>query len=400
MTDDTGSQPLATFEPRERRAIGVLTLIVLLRMVGLFSLLPVLALYAREFADATPLLIGMAVGGYGLTQALFQIPLGALSDRVGRLPVILGGLAVFGLGSFVAAFADSIEILIAGRLLQGAGAISAAISALIADATRVEVRTRSMAIYGGGFAASFVIAFVFGPWFAGVFGVNSLFGFGVFAAIAAAGLLFLLPRDIPRPAAVRRWNFNAAMKPELLRLDLYIFLLHAILTASFVALPFVLNDRFDMLVTQHWKIYIGAIVLSLAITIPLIFLDDRRGKGRSIGLAVVLLIVAELLLAFAGFSVWSVFIAMTVFFAGFNYLEAGLPSTLSVVAEEEARGVSMGVFSTSQFLGIFAGGLIGGRFLEGGNPGNVFFVCVLIAAIWLAMHGFGRASVQSAPKIP
>jgi len=397
MPEDTGRPALAAFEPRERRAIGVLTLIAILRMLGLFALLPVLALYARDFADATPLLVGMAVGGYGLAQALLQIPLGALSDRIGRLPVIVGGLAVFGIGSIVAGLAESIEALIAGRMLQGAGAISATLSALIADATRVEVRTRSMAVYGAGFGMSFLIAIAFGPWFAGLFGVPALFGFAAAAAIAAGFSLLLLPRDIPKPTAIRRWNFRAAMRPEFLRLDLYIFLLHSILTASFVALPFLLTDKLGLFVASHWKLYGGAILLSLAITLPLIFRDDKQGKGKSIGIAVMLVIIGELLLAFAGFSVWTVLLALTLFFAGFNFLEAGLPSMLSVAADEDARGVSLGVFSTSQFLGIFAGGLIGGRFLEGSNPSNVFFVCVLLGAIWLSLHGFGRRPAGETP---
>jgi MFS family permease len=374
----------------ERRAISVVTVIAVLRMVGLFSLLPVLFLYAGTLRGATPLLAGLAVGAYGLTQAGLQIPLGALSDRVGRVPVILGGLVVFAIGSAVAGFSDSITGLIAGRLLQGAGAISATLTALVADATRIEVRTRSMAFIGVGIGASFIVAMVFGPWFAASFGVQGLFFFAVVVAALAAWLLFLLPKNIERPEIPRNWDFRPALRPDLLRLDFYVFLLHAIMTATFVALPILLSHRLEIPLTAYWQIILGAIVVSLLGTVPLIVRDEHEGKGRTIGIAVVLVMLGELILSFAGFSGVTVFIALAVFFAGFNFLEAGLPARLSSLADEDSRGVSLGVFSSSQFLGAFVGGLIGGWFIGHGNPNNVFFVCVLLAAIWLSLQGFGR----------
>ncbi len=374
----------------EKRAVAVIASIAMLRMLGLFALLPVLSLYAASLADATPLLIGLAVGAYGLTQAGLQIPLGALSDHVGRVPVILAGLAIFALGSLLAAFSDTIYGVIAGRLLQGAGAVSATLTALVADATRAEVRTRSMAIIGVGIGASFLIAMVLGPLLAASFGVRAVFGLGVLVAIVAGLLLLLLPDGIEKPASPRRWKFRAALRADLLRLDFYVFMLHAILTASFVALPFLLSSTLDMPVVSHWKLYVAALLASLLGTVPLIILDERQGKGRTIGIAVTLLLLGELLLTFAGFSAMTVFAALSLFFAGFNFLEAGLPARLSMLAHDELRGASLGVFSTAQFLGAFAGGLIGGRFLDGDRPGDVFFVCVLLAAIWLALQGFGR----------
>ncbi len=374
----------------EKRAVSVITLIAMLRMLGLFALLPVLSLYAANLAGATPLLIGLTVGAYGLTQAGLQIPFGALSDRVGRVPVIVGGLAVFALGSLVAAFSDTIYGVIAGRLLQGAGAISATLTAFLADATRVEVRTRSMAIVGIGIGASFLIAMVLGPMLAASFGVRALFGFGVVVAVAAGLLLLLLPAGIDKPASPQRWNFRSALRADLLRLDFYVFMLHTILTASFVALPFLLSKTLDLPITAHWKMYVAALLASLLGTVPLIIQDERQGKGRTIGIAVVLLLVGELILTFGGFSTTTVFAALALFFAGFNFLEAGLPARLSMLADGSSRGASLGVFSSAQFLGAFAGGLIGGRFLDGGNPGDVFFVCALLAAIWLALQSFGR----------
>jgi MFS family permease len=406
MTDDTAPGAQANSDPpssrvsllpAERRAISVVSLVAILRMVGLFSLLPVLSLYAATLEGATPLLVGLAVGAYGLTQAGLQIPLGALSDRIGRVPVIVTGLVVFALGSAVAGLSDTITGVIIGRLLQGAGAISATLTALVADATRIEVRTRSMAIIGVGIGGSFILAMIFGPWFAAHFGVPALFGFGVCIAFAAAAILLLLPRGIVLPAAKRSWDLRPALKPQLLQLDFYVFLLHAIMTASFVALPFMLSNRLQMPVTSHWQMYIGAIVVSLAGTVPLILRDEHQGKRRTLGIAVVLVMVGELVLSFAGTSVVTVFAALALFFAGFNFLEAGLPARLSTLADDDSRGVSLGVFSSSQFLGAFAGGLLGGRFLTDGNPGNVFFVCALLAAIWLSLQGFGRRREAATP---
>lgn len=382
----------------EKRAIGVIAAIAMLRMLGLFALLPVLSLYAADFADATPMLVGLAVGAYGLTQAGLQIPMGALSDRIGRKPVILGGLAVFALGSAVAGLSDTIGGVIAGRFLQGGGAISATLMALAADATRAEVRTRSMAVVGIGIGASFIVAMVFGPWFAALYGVRALFFVGIFVALLAAALVMALPASIEQPASPERWNFRAAMKPEFLRLDLDVFVLHAILTASFVALPFLLTDGLELPVTKHWQLYIGAIVVSLAGTIPLILRDERRGLSRTIGIAVTLVLLGELALSFFAFSALTTFLALALFFAGFNFLEAALPARLSTLADDDSRGALIGPFSSAQFLGAFAGGLLGGRFLADGRPENVFFVCALLAAVWLALAGFGAARPEKAAK--
>jgi len=388
MTTKTDNA-IASMLPAEKRAVGVVAIIAMLRMFGLFALLPVLSLYAAELVDATPLLIGLAVGAYGLTQAGLQIPLGALSDRVGRVPVILGGLFVFALGSIVAATGDTIWSVIAGRLLQGAGAISATLTALIADATRKEVRTRSMAFLGIGIGLSFMLALIIGPLIGARLGVPALFWFAAILALAAGLLLRGLPDGIV-PPKVQNWNIRSAFRPDLLRLDFYVFLLHTILTASFVALPFLLLNRLDMPVTSHWQMYIGALVVSLGGTIPLILSDERQGKARNIGIAVALMLAGQLMLAFGSFGVVPVFVALVVFFAGFNFLEAGLPARLSLLADEDVRGASLGVFSSSQFFGAFVGGLLGGHFLVGAGATHVFFVCALLAAIWLASSSLFR----------
>lgn len=384
--------------PIERRAVGVIALIAMCRLFGLFALLPVLAIYAANLDGATPLLIGLAVGAYGLTQASLQIPFGLLSDRIGRLPVILFGLALFAAGSILAAMSDTISGVIAGRLLQGAGAISATLTALLADATREEIRTRSMAVFGIGIGLSFLLALVVGPVIAGQSGVRSLFWLAAMCAAVAAALLMFVPRHIERPKAKSSMPLSAALRPDLLRLDFYVFLLHALLTASFVALPFLLRNQLDLALTDHWKIYIAAIVLSLAGTIPLILADDRRGKRGTIGLSIGLVLTGLLMLAFAGVAETPVLIGIAIFFAGFNFLEAGLPARLSILADGELRGASLGVFSSSQFLGAFAGGLLGGSFLAGGQPSQVFIACAVLALGWLLLHQFSGPEREQGEK--
>lgn len=370
-------------------------LIAMLRMFGVFALLPVLAPYAGSFEGATGILIGLAVGAYGLTQALMQIPLGILSDRIGRVPVIIAALLLLAAGSVMAATADSIYGLIAGRFLQGAGAISAALVAFIADATRDSVRTRSMAIYGVGFGLAFIVAIVAGPAIAAGAGVEGVFWAAAGAALVAIVFVLTLPR-VEHPTRQATFSLKPAFRPDLLRLDVYVFILHAILTASFVALPFVFSQRLELPMTNHWMMYLGALGISLAITLPLLMRDDRQGKGGYLRLAVGQMLLAELLFAFANVSVVAMLVGLALFFGGFNFLEASLPSRVSKMADESSRGASVGVFATAQFLGIFTGGLVGGYFLASGTPA-VFIACALLSGIWLAVLGPGRKPDTSLP---
>jgi len=385
MSRNSG-QIFSSMLPAERRAVGVIALIAVIRMFGLFALVPVLSTYAAGLDRASPMLIGIAVGGYGLTQACLQIPFGALSDRIGRVPVIVFGLVVFAVGSLVAGQSDGIHGVIVGRMLQGAGAISATLTALLADATREEIRTRSMAVLGMGIGSSFLMALVAGPAIAAVVGVRALFYVAAVLAVSAALLLLFLPRGIEKPAHVPERRLHGAFRADLLRLDLYVFLLHAILTASFVALPFLLRDVLHMPGSAHWKLYIGAIATSLIGTVPLILADERQGKRLTMSIAILLLLVGQSMLALVGSTVMTVFAALAFFFAGFNFLEAGLPARLSILAAGELRGASLGVFSSAQFLGAFAGGMIGGSFLDAGSQASVFAVCAIIATGWLALH--------------
>ena len=375
--------------PDERRTTGVVALVAVIRMFGLFALLPVLSPYASGLEGATPILIGLAVGAYGLTAAFLQIPLGALSDRIGRMPVIVGGLLVFTAGSAVAGVSDSIYGVVLGRFLQGAGAITATLSALITDATRETVRTRAMAVFGAGIGISFMGALVAGPLIAAQFGVPAVFLTGAVLAAVAILLLRLVP-DTPQPKISPDWSIAPAFRADLLRVDLYVFLLHAIMTATFVALPFLLSERLAMPLDQYGKMYVGALVVSLAIGGPMVMKDHHQGRTDLISLAVGMILVAQLTLTFLGSSAIAVFLALVVYFSGFIFLEAGLPASLSVLADDDVRGASLGVFSSAHFLGAFFGGLVGGHLLGTGRPTNVFFMCALLAAIWLALQGFGH----------
>ena len=268
--------------PAERKTVFVVALIAMFRMFGLFALLPVLALYAAGLDGATPLLIGLAVGGYGLSQAALQIPFGSLSDALGRRPVILMGLALFAFGSIVAGLSDTIYGVIGGRFLQGAGAVSATLSALLADRTRPEVRTRSMAIFGIGIGASFLLALMLGPVIAAAAGVPSLFWLAAVLAAVCAAMTMLLPAASTASSGFGQRSgkrgIRQALSPELLRIDAYVFVLHTLMTAMFVALPFVLRDDIAMPLSAHWKIYLAALAASLLGTIPLIVSDEREGK--------------------------------------------------------------------------------------------------------------------------
>lgn len=382
--------PLVPMLPAERRTVAVVALVAISRLFGLFALLPVVALFAAELSGATPLLVGLAVGGYGLTQAALQLPLGALSDRIGRIPVVVGGLSVFVLGSVVAATSDTIYGVIAGRLLQGGGAVSATLTALLSDATREEVRTRAMAVLGIGVGSTFMLALVAGPAIAAVAGVRGLFFLAAGMGGAAALMLVLLPGKIGPPQTASRGSLRAAFRPELLRLDLYILLLHGLLTALFVGLPFLLSERLGLPLGGHWPIYVLAMLLSLLGTVPLIVADDRGGRSGTVRIALFLLLAGAAMLAFAAANRTLIVAALAVFFAGFNFLEAGLPARLSILARRGERGASLGLFSSSQFLGAFLGGLAGGALLSAGRPTDVFLAALGVTGCWFALHAWSQ----------
>jgi MFS family permease len=385
-------QPEGGMSRGEFRAALSLSSVYALRMLGLFMILPVFALYAGDLEGVTPTLTGLAIGIYGLTQALLQIPAGLLSDRIGRKPVIIGGLLIFALGSVVAALADSMLVVILGRALQGAGAIAAAIMALAADLTREQHRIKAMAVIGMSIGLSFALALVLGPILNDWVGVPGIFA--ITALLALGGILvvgFVVPRPVvSRPHRVAEAipaQFGRVLRQtQLLRLDFGILMLHAILTASFVVLPLILRDQAGVAASAHWKIYLPVLVCSVLAMLPLIIMAERKGRVRPVFLsAIALLIAAELGLFFLPVTLYSVVFMMFVFFTAFNLLEAMLPSLISRIAPADCRGTAMGFYSSSQFFGAFLGGALGGVLHQYAGTHAVFLCSAIGAALWLLL---------------
>lgn len=375
----------------ETRAASGLALVFAFRMLGMFMVLPVLATYGMDLAGATPALIGLAIGAYGLTQAIFQIPFGIISDRIGRRPVIYLGLIVFALGSVLAANADSIWGVIAGRILQGAGAISAAVMALLSDLTREQHRTKAMAMIGMTIGLSFAVAMVVGPLLTRSFGLSGLFlATGGMALLGIFIVAFMVPRSTGplqhRESGVARQALLPTLKhPDLLRLDLGIFVLHAMLMSSFVALPLALVEKAGLPKEQHWWVYLTALLISFFAMIPFIIYGEKKRKMKRVLLgAVSTLLLTELFFWEFGDSLQELVVGTVVFFTAFNLLEASLPSLISKVSPAGGKGTAMGVYSTSQFLGSALGGILGGWLFQHGGLSVVFLGCAGLAALWLA----------------
>lgn len=376
--------------PVERRAALSLAGIFSLRMLGLFMILPVFSLHAHEYAGYTPLLTGIAIGIYGLTQALFQIPFGMLSDHIGRKKVIVAGLIIFAAGSLVAAMAETIWGVIGGRALQGFGAIAAAVLALTADLTREEQRTKAMAIIGVSIGLAFALAMVLGPAITSTaIGLPGLFWLTAILSLGGIGvLLFYVPDPVitrfhrdtePVPAQFARILGNA----QLLRLDVGILILHLIMTATFVTLPLALRDNAGIDPSRHWMVYLLVLTLSVLVMAPFVVFADRKNRLKHVFLgAVVLLIVAELGMFRYEAGLFELAALMVLYFAAFNILEATLPSLVSRLAPSEMKGTALGAYSTAQYLGAFIGGALGGWLHGRFGPSATFALCAGLGVVW------------------
>ncbi len=377
--------------PSERRATFGLAGIFALRMLGLFLLLPVLTLHASTYTDSTPLLIGFALGAYGLTQAILQIPFGMLSDRFGRKRVIAAGLILFALGSAYAAMADTLVEVVIGRALQGAGAIAAATMALLADLTREENRTKAMATFGMSIGFAFMLAIVLGPLLVEWVGLSGLFWMtGLFALLGLWVLAAVVPHathsHTRRDAQALRSELGRVLAhPQLRRLDVGILVLHLVLTALFIVVPLSLLHEAGLPKEQHGWAYFGVMLTSVLIMVPLVILAERGGHMKAVFVGSVLtLAVSQLLLWWLPHTLWLLLAALVVFFAAFNVLEATLPSLISKTAPVASKGTAMGVYSSSQFFGAFLGGVLGGWVFGQWGADTVYLLSALLLLLWAA----------------
>ncbi len=363
-----------------------------LRLLGLFLILPVFALYADQLEGHTPFLVGLALGAYGLTQGLLQIPFGLASDRLGRKPVIAVGLVIFTVGSVVAALATTIEGVILGRALQGGGAVSAAVVAMLADLTREETRTKAMAIIGISVGASFILSLMLAPLLNSAIGVPGIFWLTAALALLGLAVLFWFAPTPTRTQAhadveaVPRQFWRVLRDARLLRLDIGIFFLHCALTAVFVAVPLVLVRHAGLPSPEHWKVYLPVMLTSVVFLFPLIAQAEKRGRARVVFAgAVLLLAVSQTVLYETHTKLSGIVVGLFLYFVAFNVLEAMLPSLISRTAPPAAKGTAIGVFSTFEFLGAFTGGALGG-FVHGRfGLAAVFQVSAALLALWFAI---------------
>ncbi|MBI4195609.1 MAG: MFS transporter [Betaproteobacteria bacterium] len=378
---------------RELRASIGLSGLFGLRMLGMFVILPVFAIYAESLPGGDNLtLVGIAIGAYGLTQAILQIPFGWWSDRYGRKPVIYAGLLIFAVGSFIAAFGHHIHVIIVGRVLQGAGAISAAVVAMAADLTRDEHRTKAMAMIGSTIGATFALSLVASPWLNRMIGVPGIFALTGILALAAMPVVYGVVPDVPeahdrQARGPGGWaEFWRVLKdPQLMRLNYGILALHAVLMALFIAVPFSLRDA-GMAVADHWKVYLPVMLGSFALMIPAIIKARTATHVRRIFIgSVALLLIGHAALPWLLGSVWLAAFALLVFFTPFNVLEACLPSLITRIAPAEAKGTAIGVFTSIQFLGTFLGAAAGGYLYQRWSAAGVVALDAALLAIWLAL---------------
>ncbi len=372
-----------------RASIGLASIFGL-RMLGMFVILPVFAIYAETLRGGDDLtLVGFAIGAYGLTQAILQIPFGWLSDRYGRKPVIYFGLVIFAIGSFVAAGADSIGGVIVGRVLQGSGAVSAVVIALTADLTREEQRTKAMAMIGSTIGLTFALSLVASPWLNQIIGVGGIFAMtGVLSLLAIAVVHLVVPAVPPVVAQAAKEPVSMTQllcDPELARLNFGIFALHAVLMALFIVVPLALRDG-GLGVDHHWQVYLPVMLGSFALMLPPVIIAERRGRIKAVFAgSVAVLLAGHLAMPWLLGSTAAIIVFLLIFFSAFNVLEAMLPSLMSKLAPPAAKGAAMGIYSSVQFFGTFAGAASGGFLYQRYGANGIFLFDVSLLAIWLIL---------------
>jgi len=396
MDDSLGRS--STMSEQEKRASLGLAGIFSMRMLGLFMILPVMSLYTENLDGITPVLLGLAISVYGLTQALLQIPFGLMSDRFGRKKIITIGLLLFVGGSVVAAMSTSIYGIIAGRALQGSGAVAAAVMALAADLTLEQNRTKIMATIGISIGISFGIAMVLGPILAAVVGLSGIFWFT--AVLATIGIV-ILHKVVPQPKKVTIHKdaepipalMGKVLKDgQLLRLDFGIFCLHLVMTAMFVVLPLLMRGKLGIAAEDHWMVYLPVLGLSVVAMVPFIIIAEKKRKMKTVFVsAVATLSFASIGLYLFSGHLWGMVASLFIFFTAFNLLEASLPSLISKIAFAGGKGTAMGVYSSAQFFGAFCGGLMGGLVWNHYGLSEVFLVCAGILFVW-ALVAFSMKS--------
>ena len=387
----------------EKRAAASLAAIFALRMLGLFLILPVFAVYAHKIPGGDDLtLVGLAIGAYGLTQAFFQIAYGVASDRLGRKPVIVFGLLLFVLGSVVAALAGNIYVIILGRILQGAGAISAAVTALAADLTRDQHRTKVMAMIGSSIGLVFAISMVAAPLLYAVIGMSGIFWLTALLAFLAIGVVVkVVPAAPVIPRAPGGRFIDVLRDGQLMRLNFGVFSLHLIQTAMWVLVPAALVAGGGLPLHEHWKVYLPAVLLSFALMVPAVIIAERHSMMKAVfNAAIALLVVVQVGLYAFGRSLLPLGLWLMLFFVAFNVLEAVLPSWITRVAPPHAKGAALGVYNTLQSAGLFLGGTLGGWTAQHYGPSTVNLACGVLALVWLlvaaSMNPPSRSAVPAA----
>ncbi|CAM8387695.1 ProP Permeases of the major facilitator superfamily [Candidatus Methylopumilus universalis] len=389
--------------PLEIRSSLSLASIYGLRMLGMFLILPIFAIYAEGLPGSpSAFQVGLALGSYGLTQALFQLPFGMLSDRYGRKNIIYIGLLLFALGSFVSGYSDDINIIILGRAIQGAGAISAAITALVADLTRDEHRTKAMAMIGATIGMTFALSLMGAPVLnrlIGVPGIFTLTGFLSLSAILVVRFVVPTPLNINTSKTLKEPapSFKSILKnKELSRLNFGIFALHAAQMAMFIVVPIALATSGSMDVNQHWKVYLPVLLGSFVFMVPIIIVSEKFNKSKLVFISsIFLMLIAQLMFGVLINVFWGLVASLFVYFVAFNVLEASLPSLISKIAPPSAKGTAIGVYNTCQSLGVFFGGLLGGFLADFGGSFSVFSFCAILMTLWV---GFAF-SMKAPPAI-